>query len=346
MNDLAEYTTPVTGREFFTGPIPDPQDWDSKFNTWNAKHHAIKRVSDEVFALVGQGQETGTYVSVSAKQVALFVAHNEDLWYNLDKKVHGTAPLGYSSFAMHLISFDSSADVWAYFDDQTKSYVYPTSGDGARLDIPSWSTWSVHPQQIGEYRIPGGMALVSQENKDAMDRQIERNWVRQQQAQRRREFKRQAHADGSISKPKPRREVQAAILARTREARGGDPAAGGERRTTRQHLPNHAAAHQEQVPTTGHNTTTPASTSALTPAPTTITAPVQFASNHIPPITTIDLLKVLLGVPFTPFGWIAQWLTFGLEHLTWHEKVLGSIPSPTIFCAATGYGPRCFRNIP
>jgi hypothetical protein len=41
---------------FFTGPIPDPQQWDPKYNLWNSKHIAVKRVSDEIFVLVGQGQ--------------------------------------------------------------------------------------------------------------------------------------------------------------------------------------------------------------------------------------------------------------------------------------------------
>ncbi|KAJ7153361.1 hypothetical protein C8R46DRAFT_1042365 [Mycena filopes] len=293
MYEFSDYTAPTSDRDFFTGPVPDAQYWDPKFNAWNAKHHAVKRVSRELFVLVGQGQDTGTYVAVSAKQVALFVTHNEGLWFNHESK-RGPDPLGYPQFAMHLIAFDSSNDVWAYFDDQAKQQVYPTSGDGAQLDIPTWETWSVHPHQIGEYRVPGGMALVSQESSEAIERQKERHWIQQQKARRKRELERQARSGEPYAKSRNESEVRAAILARTQGAGNGGQAVRGGRRNgakTRQHLPNHAPPPQAQVQ----------STSANTPPITTIN-PAQIASTSLdmPPVpqnfdnmSETDLLKYL-----------------------------------------------------
>ncbi|KAJ7143221.1 hypothetical protein C8R46DRAFT_1046237 [Mycena filopes] len=238
MHDHPDFTAAATDRDFFTGPVPDPQDWDPKFNAWNAEHHAVKRVSAEVFVLVGQGQETGTYVVVSAKQAAMFVRHNEELWYKPNAKDCGEDPLYYPQFAMHLTSFDQSTDLWAFYDNQEKRYRYPV-GDPARDTIPTWGSWLVCPQHIGEYRVPSDKALVSKE------RQWERNLLRQAQARHKRESERDARGRGiePYADAKSRKDIRAAILARTQATNDDDQAGGGRRAhgKARQHLPTHAA---------------------------------------------------------------------------------------------------------
>jgi hypothetical protein len=117
-SSLAEYTAPATNRDFFTCPVPDPQDWDVKYNAWNTMHSAIKCVSTEMFVIVGQGAEP-SYSPVTAKQVALFVSYNEDLWCTKPKPTGNSDPLGFAEFAQHLNAFDRSGDLWAHYDEET-----------------------------------------------------------------------------------------------------------------------------------------------------------------------------------------------------------------------------------
>ncbi|KAJ7439919.1 hypothetical protein B0H11DRAFT_1934147 [Mycena galericulata] len=301
MYELADYTATITGREFFTGPIPDAQFWDTKHNAWNAKHHAIKRVSDETFALVGQGQNTGTHIPLSAKQAAMFISHNEDLWYNSHAKDRGPDPLGYAEFALHMHSFDQSGDLWAYYDPQERRYIYP-QGDDRQCEIPSWGTWLVFPQHIGEYRVRADQALVSKERKEFIDRQWERNLMRQDEARRKRDLERQARSNGPYPK-RNRNDMRAAIAARSQEAADGvravNAAANLPGNRNRRNRGTHAsAATPVQAAPPAPVLTTPAAPvqavadvpahHAPTPAQIIGAAPVQSTASHIPPITTID----------------------------------------------------------
>ncbi|KAJ7501997.1 hypothetical protein B0H11DRAFT_1907495 [Mycena galericulata] len=263
--------------------IPDTQFWDTKHNAWNAKHHAIKRVSDETFALVGQGQNTGTHIPLSAKQAAMFISHNEDLWYNSHAKDRGPDPLGYAEFAPHMHSFDQSGDLWAYYDPQERRYIYP-QGDDCQCEIPSWGTWLVFPQHIGEYRVRTDQALVSKERKEFIDRQWERNLMRQDEARRKRDLERQARGNGPYLKAEAQPERH--------ERRYRRPFSGGRRRTRA------SAATPVQAAPPAPVLTTPAAPvqavadmpahHAPTPAQIIGAAPVQSMAPHIPPITTID----------------------------------------------------------
>ncbi|KAJ6592566.1 hypothetical protein B0H19DRAFT_1088044 [Mycena capillaripes] len=277
MFDHPDFTAPATNHDFFTGPVPDPQTWDPKFNTWNAKHHAVKRVSPETFVLVGQGQNSGVHVVISAKQVALFITHNEELWYNQDAQDRDCDPLGYAQFAMHLNAYDSSTDLWAFYDNQA--------------EIPTWGTWSVFPQHIGEFRVPSGMALVSKERKDLVERQWERNLLRQEESRRKRELGRQTRdLEPYPTTKRNKDDMRAAISARGKAVRN-DSRAAVPRTTARQgHRRNNQA-----VPA-------PAPVPLAQPAPVVLTQPLQMvvqpvgpahtpasgSSQNIPPITTID----------------------------------------------------------
>ncbi|KAJ7891460.1 hypothetical protein B0H13DRAFT_2340548 [Mycena leptocephala] len=190
MFDLAEFTASTTG------PVPDPRNWDTKFTSWNAKHNTIKRVSNEAFVLVGQGQQTSTHMVVSAKQVALFVTHNEDLWYNKNANDYDSDPLGYAYFAMHLSSFDQSTDLWTFYDVKESRYVYPLA-NSSQSELATWGSWLVHPQHIGEYRVPGGMDEV----------------------RRKHDFDRQTRDFEPYPKRKNKNDMRAAIFARSRETR-------------------------------------------------------------------------------------------------------------------------------
>ncbi|KAJ7877917.1 hypothetical protein B0H14DRAFT_3435783 [Mycena olivaceomarginata] len=89
MDSLAEYTAPATGREFFTGPVPDPQDWDSRYNTWNARHSAIN--------------------------ASLSLCPTTRIYGTLNQKPTGDPdPLGFTEFAQHLNAYDRSGDLWAF----------------------------------------------------------------------------------------------------------------------------------------------------------------------------------------------------------------------------------------
>ncbi|KAJ7710843.1 hypothetical protein B0H17DRAFT_1190524 [Mycena rosella] len=167
--------------------------------------------------------------------------------------------------------------------DQAGRYVYPTS-DTPTCELATWGSWFVHPQHIGEYRVPGDKVLVSKERKELIDRQWERNLVRQEESRRKREFERQARSTEPYPKHKSKNEMRAAILARSQETAGGVPAANaGARATarTRNRPPNRAAPPQAQVEQALPVTTAPA-------APVQPPVPVQSTSDNIPPISTID----------------------------------------------------------
>ncbi|KAJ7817725.1 hypothetical protein B0H13DRAFT_2379473 [Mycena leptocephala] len=305
MFDLAEFTASTTGRKFFTGPVPDPQNWDTKFNSWNAKHNTIKRVSNEAFVLIGQGQQTGTHMVVSAKQVALFVTHNEDLWYNKNANNYDSDPLGYAYFAMHLSSFDQSTDLWAFYDVKESRYVYPQA-DSSQSELATWGSWFVHPQHIGEYRVPGRMVLVSKERKELIDRQFERNILQRDEVCRKRDFDRKARDFEPYPMHKNKNDMCAAISARSRETRDDVCAANtaakpGSRR-------NNAAAPalvpvpvqpapvqvQLQAPAqplanvSAHDLRMP-----VTPAQIFDAGSAQSTAQYTPPITTLDPMQLM-----------------------------------------------------
>ncbi|KAJ7846774.1 hypothetical protein B0H13DRAFT_2362825 [Mycena leptocephala] len=306
MFDLAEFTASTTGHEFFTGPVPDPRNWDTKFNSWNAKHNTIKRVSNEAFVLVGQGQQTSTHMVVSAKQVALFVTHNEDLWYNKNANDYDSDPLGYAYFAMHLSSFDQSTDLWTFYDVKESRYVYPLA-NSSQSELATWGSWLVHPQHIGEYRVPGGMVLVSKERKELINRQFERNILRQDEVRRKHDFDRQTRDFEPYPKRKNKNDMRAAIFARSRETRDNVRAANTAAKPGNHR--NNAAATPAPVPVpvqptsvqvqlqapaqplanvSAHDLHTP-----VTPAQIFDAGSAQSTAQYIPPITTLDPVKLM-----------------------------------------------------
>ncbi|KAJ6458439.1 hypothetical protein C8R45DRAFT_942663 [Mycena sanguinolenta] len=204
--------------EHFTGPIPDPQLWDPKYNLWNSKRIAFKRVSDEIFVLLGQGQDSGTYLNVvTAKQVALFLSHNERLWMEPPKDGKRIPePLGFSVFSMHASAFDGPEFVWSFWDEKASRYVYTTTDGLNGITIPHWTSWLVHPHHIGEYRVPKGMALVDARRKRMIDAQLERNILSQFESRSWRDQRR--HKSTSEGPAPNEASMLAAILARNHEA--------------------------------------------------------------------------------------------------------------------------------
>ncbi|KAJ7260474.1 hypothetical protein B0H12DRAFT_1069708 [Mycena haematopus] len=203
--------------DFFTGRIPKPEAWDPKYRLWNDKCIAVKRVSDEMFVLVGQGQRTGEYTTVTAKQVALYVHHNTELWYNPPKGPHHADPLGYNEFAMHLSAWDGADFYWAHYDEKAALYSYTaSSGDG---ELATWASWLVHPHHIAEYRVPEGKALISLQRTEMIENQWDRNLIKQEEHRRQREAKRNTR---ERAEPYPARDMRAAILARTTESLGSN----------------------------------------------------------------------------------------------------------------------------
>jgi hypothetical protein len=128
-------------------------------------------VSHEIFVLVGQGQQTGTYLGVvTAKQVAAILSHNEELWFRPPEDGRRLVePLGFATFSMHASAWDGADYLWCFYDEQGSCYTYSTPN--VESSIPSWTSWLVHPQHIGEFRVPGGMTLVSTQRKKLIDDQ-------------------------------------------------------------------------------------------------------------------------------------------------------------------------------
>jgi hypothetical protein len=306
MDSLAEYTAPATGREFFTGPVPDPRDWDARYNAWNARHSAIKRVSAEAFVIVGQGSEP-TYSTVAAKQVAIFVSYNEDLWYTKPKPSGDPDPLGFAEFAQHLNAYDHSGDLWAYYDEALHQYHYPNTDHKGRREIPTWSDWSLYPQHIGEYRVPANMVLVTRDRKELIDRQLEHSIMCQDDTCRKREFDRLARDSNPYPQRRKKSDMDAVISARTsemghgvavngrqgaanterrRDARGADAVAQNIGRLTLEPAREPVALVPPRYDTPNgeggsHIRITPAHVLGAAPGPST-------SSLDVPPITTIN----------------------------------------------------------
>jgi hypothetical protein len=234
---------------------------------------------------------------VSAKQVTLFVAYNEDLWFTKPKPTGDGDPLGFAEFGQHLTAFDRSGDMWAHFDGTTNQFHYlPPST--LTCEIPTWAAWSLHPQHISKYRVPAHMVLVTRERKDMIDRQLERNIVHQEEARCKREFNCQARNSTLYPARCSKVDVRAVISTRNREMRD-DTRALDHLTATVQGVRVADEVDRAVVPALAGNTVVPAppplgnqlgEAGARVPTPAQILAAGAGPSStsNIPPIATIN----------------------------------------------------------